>query len=207
MPASGVPAADQTRQIPPVEDEGAWSGRAPVRGPRPATESTSIGGYAPVAEPEPQRKWWLPILLGALALVVVAALIWAGWLITRPSGSDAPAPVASSAPVPSSVAPTSASPSRSASPSPTAEPAAAKIPVPPVVGLNQGDAVRMLDDLGLSYRVSFTAGEGPLGTVLSSNPKEGVEVKPGTEIKLVVVDRLVTPTPSPSTSDQLPVEE
>lgn len=210
-PMGAAGAADQTRAMPPAGDDPAWSGRAQVRGPQPPVESTSIGGYAPAGDPDPGRKWWLPILLGVLALLVVAALIWAGWLITRSSGADDPEPGTS--PAPASVAPSSAapsptpSPSRNPSPSPTVEPPAAAIPVPPLVGLNQADAVRSLDALGLGFRVSYAAGDAPAGTVLSSDPKEGTEVKPGTDVKIVVVKNPASPSVSASAADQLPVEE
>ena len=204
------PAADQTRQISPIEADAAWSGRAQGRGPR-AQDATTVGGWGASAEPapvEPRGRWWLPILWGLLALIVVAALILGGWLITRSSDNGTITPAATTAPAappptPSSASPTSSSPSPSPSkPSPTV----ARVKVPKLVGLTSGKALQLLDKVGLSYRITQGPGDGPVGTVVASDPGEGVAVPPDTEVQLLVVDRpqSTTPSPEPSVDEQQP---
>ncbi|GAA0808404.1 PASTA domain-containing protein [Spirilliplanes yamanashiensis] len=210
LPGAGatrpVPGADATRQMPAVEDDGgaAWAGRAEVRPPRPVPmETTTVGGWAPVAD-EPRRAWWMPILIGVAALLLVGLIGYGVFLITDNAGDDDPLPQASSA-APAVTKPSATRTSRTPSPTPTTaspSPEPEEVPVPQVVGLTAADARRALDEAGLTYRLRFRESDAEPGTVIETVPGEGTELEPGTTVELIVADepRTTEPTPSPTTT-------
>ncbi|GIG89165.1 PASTA domain-containing protein [Plantactinospora endophytica] len=183
-------AADETRPVPPRAP--AWSGRAgvPARGAGPAGPPPPPNwGY----DDEPDdRRWWMPILVGSVALVLLGVLVVAGWLIVDSARRDAP-----SAPTPAitspaaPTAPTTRPPTTAAttpSATPTATPAATPVPLPPLVGLSQQEAVDWLERLGLVPRIRPQTSNRPPGTVLDTDPSTGTEVEPGSEVVLVVAE-------------------
>ncbi len=192
---------DQTRAMPAVTDDAgaAWSGRAEVRTPPPVPpDGTMAGGWAPVAaEPPGGRRWWLPILVGVAALLLVG-LVGAGVYALTSGNGDDPAPAASAQAAPTSAAPTTESPSpepTSASPSPEEE----TVVVPEVVGLTSAKARRALDDAGLTYRLRFRESDEEPGTVLDSRPSVGEQVEAGSRVELIIAREAPTTAPTSAT--------
>lgn len=178
-------AADETAPIP--AGAGGWSGRAGV----PPPDATAIRGPVPSDwEPVPgdERRWWMPILLGFIALLLLGVLVVGIWLIMRASdsgtGGETPAPS------PSAVPTTAAAPT---TPAPTSAPATTtsgpvSVEVPNVVGLTQADAQAQLDAAGLPYRLEFRQSDRPTGTVIDTDPAGGMTVPEGTQIVLVIAE-------------------
>ncbi|MEU7978922.1 PASTA domain-containing protein [Micromonospora sp. NPDC049081] len=195
--------ADATRPLPPVGGGPAgspvWSGRAGVPPPRPDEPREPAEWYG---EDQRGRRWWTPILLGVLGLLLLG-LVGAGiWLALRAAESPSdetptPPPTAptTTAPTraPTTSAPTTAAPTTPPTTPPTTGPAA--IAVPPLVGLSQETAENLLGRLGLSSRVQTRESDRPAGTVLSTDPGQGELVSPGDEVTLVVA---AEPTASPT---------
>ncbi|MGB2571374.1 PASTA domain-containing protein [Micromonospora citrea] len=196
---------DRTRPLPPT-DAGpstepaptVWSGRAGVPPPRPAE-------YQPAewyGEEQRPGRWWMPILLGILALLLLGALGAGIWLALRAADErdddPTPPPLPTSAPA-TTAAPTSAAPTTEP-PSTAPTTAAARVPMPPLVGQSRATAERILDRIGLSYRVeSRESAEQAPGTVIETDPEAGEPVRPGEdEVTLVVA---TAPSPSPSATD------
>ncbi|MBQ0895568.1 PASTA domain-containing protein [Micromonospora sp. U56] len=193
---------DQTRPLPPTgageqtvpAAPPVWSGRAGVPPPRPADYREPVEWYG---EEQRGRRWWMPILLGILALLLLAALGTGIWLVLRADERDEEPslPPPTSAPV--TTAATTAAPTTEA-PSTPATTAAAQIPVPPLVGLPRASAERILDRLDLSYRVrTRESSEQPPGTVIETDPEAGELVDAGDRVTLVVA-AAPSPTASPT---------
>lgn len=201
-----------TAVMPPVDDDWApsrgnpaWSGRAEVRPPQPVGGRPEADWTAAVP---PQRdRWWMPIVVGIIALILLGVLGWAIWLIVRDSDDETPAPVATTSATSGETATTQASsPSptpttTSASPSPTlssstASPAASEVQIPALRGLSLPEAQVALRSTGLNYRLIYRpASDVPPGTVIDSDPVEGQEVPPDTTVTLVIAAEATnTPT-------------
>jgi hypothetical protein len=185
-------AADETAPIP------AWSGRAGV----PPADATAVRGPVPPdwePAPDDERRWWMPILLGIIALLLLGVLVVGIWLIMRANdsgtGNETPAPTASVVPT-TAVAPTTAAPPTSAPATATSGPVS--IEVPRVVGLTQADAQARLDAAGLPYRLEFRPSDRPAGTVIDTDPAGGMTVPEGTQVILVIAES--APTSAPPTS-------
>ncbi|GAA4677727.1 PASTA domain-containing protein [Phytohabitans rumicis] len=197
-----VPVADETQQIPagdettkiPATPEQPWSGRAGV--PPPA--ATPLRGPTPYdwepADEGAGRRWWLPIVLGIVALLLLGVLAVGIWLIVRAEETEPSTPTPSPTLAPTSAPATSAAPTTG--PPPTT--AAATVPVPPLVGLTQNQARAALEELGLGYRLVFRQSTQPAGTVIETDPAAGVAVPEGTEVTIVIAT--VPPTSAPPTS-------
>jgi hypothetical protein len=202
-----VPPSDATSIMPPVGREpgwaaadAPWSGRAEVRPPR-------SGEYTPTdwaTEPpsEPRGKWWMPIVIGIVGLLLLALLGWGIWLIARGQGKgdNNPAPAATpSVPAPATTrpttAPTSAAPTTQQT---TVEPTPSEVTIPALRGLSQDEARQALNRRGLSSRLRFRSStDAPPGTVIDSDPAEGQEVPPDTVVTLVIATaQTSSPTPS-----------
>ncbi|MCZ7440576.1 PASTA domain-containing protein [Micromonospora sp. WMMC241] len=201
-PLPGGPSRplDATSRQEPVGG-GAWSGRAGVPPPRPA-------GYPePGAEwygdEQAGRRWWMPILLGVLALVLIGLIALGVWLALRAadrdSGPGTSPSAAPSASAPTSAAPTSASPS-SSSPSTPPTTTAAEVPMPPLVGLPESAARAALDRLGIDYRVQRRPSDRPAGTVIATDPEAGYSVGEGERVTLVVAEPAEPTTGAPTTA-------
>ncbi|MFC4149193.1 PASTA domain-containing protein [Micromonospora mangrovi] len=208
-----VPGADATRPLPrpdatarqrPVSDAptrqepAAWSGRAGVPPPRPAEQSTEW-----YTEEQAGRRWWMPILLGILALVLLALIGLGVWLALR-AADEGPAPAPTPSLRPTTAPTTSAAPSTPPPTTPPATTAAAQVPMPPLVGLPEATARGILDRLGVDYRVRTRTSEQPAGTVIETDPEAGEPVREGERVTVVVAAAAAptsdagTPTPAPS---------
>ncbi len=188
MPLPGRPAAprqpgaDATAPLP--RGTGAWAGRAGVRPPDPTVVRGPVPRWEPVDEPE-GRSWLMPVVLGIVALLLLGLLSVGIWLITQSRGgtdpaatTPPPAPAATSAsPTPTSAAPTTGEPS------PTAP---RSVTVPSLVGLSSAQARGALDNLGLTYRLTYRASDVPEGTVIGTDPPAGQEVPEGAQVTLVI---------------------
>lgn len=196
-PAVGGPGVppDSTAPLPPgppgarPDEPAAWSGRAAVPTPR-RTEVPETGpvGWAVPEEPPGGRAWWLPIVAGIVALLLLTVLGYGLWLISQSRDGEAPvAPGPSASPIiPTTAAPTSAPPTTEA-PSPTAS-TAGTLAMPPVIDLRQEEATALLDQLDLRYRLRFRQSDQPPGTVIASDPEPGAPVSPGTRVTLIIAE-------------------
>ncbi|MGC4808394.1 PASTA domain-containing protein [Micromonospora sp. DT233] len=194
-----LPGAGETAQqpaAPPV-----WSGRAGVPPPRPANyrDPASDDWYA---EEQRGRPWWLPILLGILALLLLGVIGAGVWLALSADDDSGPEPTPSA---PASTAPATTGAPTTGGPSTTPPPStAASVPMPPVVGLPRAVAVRVLGQAGIGYRIESRESDRPPGTVLDTDPGPGEPVAAGQEVTLVVAvaptstPGAVTPTPTPT---------
>lgn len=195
-----LPAADETQQLPqddrtaPLAGGAAWSGRAGV----PPPDATAIRGPVPREwEPAPDsddRRWWMPIVLGIIALLLIGLLVTGVWLIMRSNSDTTPAESTQSpSTVPTTAAPTTAAPTTS-SPAPQTT-APVSVEVPPLAGLTLPEARQRLDALGLTYRLEFRESDDPPGTVIESDPAAGASVPEGTQIVLTIAEARPTTAP------------
>ena len=216
-----APRADATSIMPAAErDPGgsgagspAWTGRAEVRPPQPGRgRDFGTGDWDVVPPPrEPRGKWWTPIVVGIVALVLLALLGWGVWLIVQ-AGADAddesPAPAASA----SAAAPTTTEPTSPPTTTPTTTPSTTEptgpveVTVPALKGLSSADARQALDRTGLAYRLRFVAStDAPAGTVIDSDPAEGQQVPSDTTVTLIIAaapssDPTATATTAPTST-------
>jgi hypothetical protein len=203
------PRANHTSVMPPVGDEWApsranpaWSGRAEVRAPRPDTYQETAEWPPPMGR-EPRDRWWMPIVVGIIALILLAALAFGVYLIVQNSrGDDTPAPAipppaaptqaatTSTPSTPPSTEPTTNEPSPTAS---TTNPATAAVAIPALKGLPLPAAETALSNMGLSWHVILRDSDALPGTVIDSDPAEGQEVPSDTRITLVVAQGVTPP--------------
>ncbi|TML26933.1 MAG: PASTA domain-containing protein [Actinobacteria bacterium] len=168
------PRADGTAVLPQAQEpEGGarWSARAgvPPAGPRPAT----VHEQQWVPERAPSGTWWLPIVIGLAALLLLGLIGLGMWLALRGSG---PAPRPSATP---SASVTSASPSPSPSPSASPSPSpSAVVPVP-----------------ALARVVNRVTDAVPAGTVIDTDPTAGTRVPVGSTVTVFVATPPPTSTP------------
>jgi hypothetical protein len=209
--APGAVPPDRTARMPPIGpgpqpgEPAAWSGRARVPPPGPPLRDSAPAEWGPVDE-APGRTWWLPILIGVVALLLLAVLAFGFWLIANTrdeEGPVTPSPSPSAvAPTPTLPTPTSAAPTTE-SPSPGAT-TAESVTVPQVVDLPLPVAQRMLERLGLRYQVEYRESDRPARTVLDSNPEQGAEVAPGSEVRLIVAEPREEEPPTTPPATQTP---
>ncbi|MFI7304195.1 PASTA domain-containing protein [Micromonospora aurantiaca] len=182
----------------PQEPVGAWSGRAGVPPPRPAGYPEPGGEW--YGDEQSGRRWWMPILLGVLALLLLGLIGVGVWLALRAAdrnsepGPPVPSISAQTSAAPTSAAPTSAAPSSSPPSTPPATTAPVEVPMPPLVGLPEAAARAALDRLDLDYRVQRRASDRPAGTVISTDPEAGYPVGEDDRVTIVVA------VPAPATS-------
>ncbi|WP_329105675.1 PASTA domain-containing protein [Micromonospora sp. NBC_01699] len=205
LPRRTSDGLNRTATFPAVGDGGqppggAWSGRAGVPPPAPPV----VRGPAPAewsGDDGHPRRWWLPILVGLIALVLLGVLVFGVWLIVQGNpGDNGPAPVRPSPSPTATAAPTSAAPTTPAA-TPT-ESAAAIVSVPPVIGLSQEDAQALLDQAGLPFQVQFRESDRPAGTVIASDPRPSTPIAVGSQVTLTIAEPpapTATPTPAPTT--------
>jgi len=186
-------AADQTRSLPVTP--GAWSGRAGVP-PRTMREVRETGPVAwETSADQDGRRWWMPILIGIIALLLLGILAFGIWLILK-SQENEPGPPSPSPSVSSTTPSASPTPAPTTSqPTPSAT-APAKVTVPTLVGLPEQEARAKLDELGLPYRLQFRESDQPPGTVIATDPKARAEVDPDTVVTLVIAQSPPAPPPT-----------
>ncbi|RKN46500.1 PASTA domain-containing protein [Micromonospora endolithica] len=206
LPPDRAAPADRTAPLPPgLSAPPAWSGRAEVPSPRPEDYREPADWYA---EEAAGRPWWLPILWGVLALLLLALLGGGLWLALR-SADDEPAPPVTPSVSPTRASPRTEAPTTSAAPttgSPSAAPttAAAEVPMPPVVNLPLATAQAILDRTGLAYEVEYRISDRPAGTVLETDPEAGEPVSEDEEVTLVVSRGEPTPESPTGTASAEP---
>jgi PASTA domain len=203
------PRGDATSIMPPVDDSGTgraeapWAGRAEVRPPRPGVDSDyPDSDWAAVSSSEPRGKWWMPIVVGIVALILVALLGWGIWLIIRAQdkndGTPVPVATTSAAPPPTTQPTTEATTEPPTTRPTTTEPTQTAVTIPALRGLSQQEAQQALSRRGLASRLRFVAStQAPPGTVIDSDPPEGQEVPPDTTVTLIIAAQ---PTPTTSTT-------
>ncbi|MFF3853003.1 PASTA domain-containing protein [Micromonospora sp. NPDC002575] len=200
-------AGDQTRPLPKRDGQArpepaggqVWSGRAGVPPPRPAEYGAPTGEW--YAEEQPGRRWWTPILLGVVALLLLGLLGVGFWLALSAGGGTGPEETPSAGPTSAPAttgAPTTGATTGGPSTTPATTPPAttpAGVPMPPLVGLPRATAERILDRLGVEHRVETRESDRPAGTVLETDPGAGALVPAGGQVTLVVA---ASPTPTSS---------
>jgi len=212
-PAPPVRPFDATSIMPPVDEAGAgagaaaWAGRAEVRPPQPGYDTEPEWGVAP--PPGPRGRWWMPIVVGIVALVLLALLGWGIWLIVQAQDQNTPAPtpaVTMSIAPPESTEPTTEPTTEEPTTTPpTTEPTATEVTIPALRGMSRAQAQEALSRRGLSSRLRFrTSNDAPAGTVIDSDPEEGQEVPPDTVVTLIIATE---PTTEPTTSTNEPDED
>ncbi|MEV6970165.1 PASTA domain-containing protein [Hamadaea sp. NPDC051192] len=184
IPTEQLPSVDaDATQVTPGGDH--WTGRAEVR-PDAVRDAVPPEEWNDVEEPS--RNWWLPILIGVVAVLVALAVIVAVVLLMRRSNEPEPVPT-TGAPTATSAAP-SPSPTQTAPSSPettnTGGPTT-QIEVPDLAGQSEAAAKSRLDQLGLTYSVTYQEAPGTeAGTVITTVPVGGSIVGPGDDIRLIV---------------------
>lgn len=157
-------------------DGASWSSHAAPKPPAWGQPSTPPAGVP--ANAASRKPWWRRRWVWAVALVLVAAVIF--------SDSDDPAAPEAAAPEPTSDAKDEAEPMPAAE-TPAAETTPLKSTVPRVVGLESAEAEQTLASAGL---VAFVAREvpspRPTGTVLRQLRKVGASIRAGTSVGLVL---------------------
>jgi len=226
-PSGGDPTAvtpprspGSTSVLPPATDDwaasranAAWSGRAEVRAPRSTQPSYQEADWPAGPGREPRDRWWMPIVLGIVGLVLLAALSGGIYLIVRNSGSDqgpGPATTTSAAAPPTAAAttPSTAPSSGPATTTPTTEtttetttnPTDESVVIPALQGLSLAQAQAALHSEGMTSRVIYRASDAEPGTVIDSDPKEGQEVPPDTVVTLVVSAPATSTPPATATT-------
>ncbi|GAA2651166.1 PASTA domain-containing protein [Paractinoplanes durhamensis] len=209
-----TPRADATSVMPPAEDDWAasrakpvWSGRAEVRAPQPGRSSYDTDWQAgPPPGAVQKDRWWMPIVVGIVVLILLALLGWGIYLIVQNSGNDTkpattPTTTAATSAAPSASATTPSSQPTTPSASPTTtEPTQSEVLVPALLGLALDDARDALNQTGLRYRVLYRDSTAPAGTVIDSDPAEGQEVPPDTRVTIVVAGTGASTAPSSAVS-------
>ncbi|MCA2212780.1 PASTA domain-containing protein [Jidongwangia harbinensis] len=205
------PPRDATAVMPAADGGAAdpvWAGRAEVRPPGPAPLDDTAADWSTVSPAEPTGKWWMPILVGFVALVLLGAIIWGFYLIAQNMGDDDPAsPAPASAPavplVPTTTEPTTTPPTTT--PTTTEPTGPTEVTVPALIGLSRAEAQQALERRGLSFREIVRPSDAAPGTVIDSDPTEGQEVPPDTLVTLVIAaERTTTATPPTTTPTTTP---
>jgi hypothetical protein len=211
------PRSDATSIMPPIDDRGTrgtapadpnwgasnppWAGRAEVRAPRPGAVGDYTDEWAAAPSGELRGKWWMPIIVGIAALVLLALLGWGVWLIVQSSDKNTPGPAATVTvpPAPKTTAPTVARTTQAPTPSPsTTDPTDTEVTIPALKGLSRQDAQQALSRRGLASRLRFVVSDdAPANTVIDSDPAEGQEVPSDTTVTLIIA---VPPTTAPATT-------
>ncbi|MFH9353829.1 PASTA domain-containing protein [Kitasatospora sp. NPDC017646] len=151
-----------------------------------------------------RRRALLAVTASAAAIVLTAgtafALHGSDQSPVRPasappvaSGTPSPAPpepTSTASPAPDTVSPESPTGSAMPSPGTRTEPAPGdlSVTVPAVLGMPQGQAEKLLTEVGLKidHIQDFTDWKTPAGAVISSDPRPGTVVPPGTAVTLFV---------------------
>jgi hypothetical protein len=212
-PTVVTPRPDATSVMPAVDDDWAaargnpaWSGRAEVRAPQPGSTEYQEPDWAAAPLGEPRGRWWMPIAIGIVVVLLLAALAFAVYLVVQNADDCQPTAPATSAPAaPTQTTATTESTAPSTEPTtttptttpPTTEPTNGneEVTIPALKGRSLAEAQAALNRAGLSYRLLYRASDAQPNTVIDSDPAEGQEVPPDTTVTLVVAaQRTTTPT-------------
>ncbi|WP_067493969.1 PASTA domain-containing protein [Actinoplanes sp. TFC3] len=204
-----------------AEEDEIWAGRAGVRAPGPQEDATGTD-WAGVPPEEPRGKWWTPILVGIVALILLALLGWGIYLIVQssddgdsPTGpgatpSQAPPAATATTPAPAETPPTTTpTTTTAATTKPTSSPPSSPsdVTIPALRGLSLDEAKTALNRKNLNYRLRYVAStDAPPGTVIGSDPAEGQQVPDDTIVNLIIASE-PTATTTPPTSTTTPTSE
>jgi hypothetical protein len=150
---------------------------------------------------EPRGRWWTPIVVGIVALLLLALLGWGIYLIMQSTGDDVtpggtPSPAAPVTTAAATTRPTSTPPSTepaTTQPTTTSPATPSDVTVPALKGLSSEEARGALDRKGLNYRLRYVTSESPVGTVIDSDPAEGQQVPADTVITLIIAAEPTAP--------------
>ncbi|MEV6342108.1 PASTA domain-containing protein [Actinoplanes sp. NPDC051851] len=209
---SGRPRSEDTRTTvaswdpDPRPNDAAWTGRAAVRAPRPDGGGGGAypeRGWDTGSPSESEGRWWMPILVGSVALVLLALLVIGLALIVRNTGgAESPTPTPTATVTETATGTTEPSAAETTTPPPvtttaTTEPVSTEITVPALRGMPLNDAQAALQRMGLTYRIITRESDVEPGVVIDSDPAEGQVVPSDTRITLVVaVGSTANPTPT-----------
>lgn len=195
------------------DKDSVWSARAGVRQRRTGYDDPADADWAVSAE-EPQGRWWTPIAVGIVALLLLSLLGWGIYLIVQSSRDGAATPEATAPPAAPA---TTAATTRARSAAPATEPAQTQpsppttprdVTVPALKGLSSEEARGALDRKGLNYRLRFVTSDSPAGTVIDSDPAEGQQVPADTVVSLIIAAESTAPAqPAPSASTGQPDQD
>jgi hypothetical protein len=211
---------DSTSVMPPVDDDWAasrgrpsWLGRAEVRAPQPGSTDYPEPEWTTAADRDSGDRWWLPIVVGVVALVLLAGLGYGFYLLVQNSNDDdKPGPATSPSVLPTQTVPTTGMTTETTPPSTeptttpptttppttspsTTDPTTDEVTIPALKGLSLAEAQAALQRVGVGYRLLYRASDAQPGTVIDSDPAEGQEVPPDTTVTLVIsAARTTTPT-------------
>lgn len=183
-----TPASEETQRFggtaeqPTVQQP--WSGRAGVPPPGVPPRGPAPTEWAEPPDPD-RRPWWMPILLGLLALVLLGVLAFGLWLLLRDDGNT-PEPTPSPTVAPTTVAPTSAPPTSAPPTSAPPTTAPAEVVVPPVIGRSLADARDLLEEAGLQPQIEFVESDQPDDTVVDADPAPGDRIPTNSSVVLYV---------------------
>ena len=223
-----APQSDATSVLPPVPVDGTrteryprstdnwaddgdpvWSARAGVRPQRPVYGDEDGTDWAAAPADEPRGRWWTPIAVGIVSLLLLGLLGWGIYLIVQAEGDDDATPGASAPPAaPATTTATTTATTAPTTTPPTTEPTTTAptatptdVTVPALKGLSSEEARDALDRKGLNYRLRFVTSDSPAGTVIDSDPAEGQQVPADTVITLIIAAEATTPaTPTQTTT-------
>ena len=213
-PARGV---DATSVYPPAgggnwaDEDQVWAGRAGVRAPRPGDDPMGTD-WAAVPVEEPRGRWWTPIVVGIVALILLGLLAWGIYLIMQSTddedggGTPTPAPTATaSAAAPRTTEPTTeptTTEPTTTQPETTAPTSPADITIPALRGLSLDEARSALNRSGLNYRLRYVRStEAPPGTVIDSDPPEGRQIPGDTIVNLIIAAEPTATATTPPTTE------
>lgn len=186
--ATGRIPADGTQVLPPVSS---WSARAQVPPAAPVGAGPELSSWQEPASGGSSR-WWAPLVLGLLALLLLAFLGFGLWMIVQ-SDEDREIP---GTPSPSAPARPSATATPSPTPSPTPE--TVRVEVPELAGVQAEDARDQLAELGLRPQLrTVETDERIAGTVVRTEPGAGSLLAEGARI-VVFVAQDPEPEPEPT---------
>jgi hypothetical protein len=186
-----------------------WTARAGVRPPpRPGYGVDTDTDWAAVPADEPPGKWWTPIAVGIVGLLLLGLLGWGIYLIAQSSGDDgttpdAPASPAAPATTGATTEPTTPPTTQPTTTAPATTPPAvpSDIVVPALKGLSSEEARAALDRKGLNYRLRYVTSDSPAGTVIDSDPAEGQQVPADTVIALIIAAQPTATPPQTATTE------
>jgi hypothetical protein len=199
-PTPGPVPLDRTAVMPPSKD--VWTGRAGVPEAEVGDAAPLEPGYPAEAgyRPSGSRTWWAPVLIGLVALVLLALIGFGFWLALHGTGTGTEPVPAATTPTPAAPTSAAASPSSSPSPSVSASPSAATFLLPSsLIGKTQAEATAILDEAHLVTKIQSRPDSATPGTVIDVVPAVNTQVSAGQTVTLVVAAPLPSsPAPSPS---------
>ncbi|WP_433792848.1 PASTA domain-containing protein [Actinoplanes sp. CA-252034] len=195
------PTADRPESA--DRDGEVWTGRAGVRpyGAVPRDPYDQEGDWADPAQTEPSGRWWTPIAVGSISLVLLALLGFGIVVIMQSVGDEAETPdvTPSVAQLPAGTDAGEATPTVASTTSapPTTDAADQEVNVPALRGMPLADAQAALERTGLGWRVLRRESDAEPDTVIDCDPAEGQQVPSDTRVTLIVASaRAGTPNTS-----------